>query len=106
MPTLANALKHSTLNEPNTITYEEDSEGGGGITTNHGPNTRVGLITHKAGNGIATRVNNLYSYLEINRRVRRGEEFSPQEAAANKSDLVLGTGSSEPVRASGEGAAD
>ncbi|KAF9654084.1 UDP-3-O-glucosamine N-acyltransferase [Thelephora ganbajun] len=66
MPTLANALKHSTLNEPNTINYKEEDDGK--ITTNHGPNTRVGLITHKAGDGIAARMNNLYDYLEVNRR--------------------------------------
>lgn len=71
MPTLANALKHSTLNEPGTITYKEDAEDDGEITTNHGPNTRVGLVVHKAGDGVAARANNLYSYLEINRRVRK-----------------------------------
>ena len=70
MPTLANALKHSTLNEPNTITYKEDAEQDGEIITNHGPSTRVGLTVHKAGDGIAARANNLYSYLDINRRVR------------------------------------
>ena len=69
MPTLANALKHSTLNEPNTITYEVEEDGR--VVTNHGPSTRVGLIVHKAEDGIAARVNNLYSYLDINRRVRR-----------------------------------
>jgi len=72
MPTLANALKHSTLNEPNTITYKEDPEDDGEITTDHGPSARVGLIVHKAGDGIAARANNLYSYLDINRRVREG----------------------------------
>ena len=72
MPTLANALKHSTLNEPNTITYEVEEDGR--VVTNHGPSTRVGLIVHKAGDGFATRVNNLYSYLEINRRVRRDNQ--------------------------------
>jgi len=74
MPTLANALKHSTLNEPNTITYKEEEDGR--ITTNHGPNTRVGLIIHKAGDGIAARVDNLYSYLDINRRVREEDYTS------------------------------
>lgn len=69
MPTLANALKHSTLNEPNTITYKEEDDGR--ITTNHGPSTRVGLVVHKAGDGIAARASNLYSYLDINRRVKR-----------------------------------
>lgn len=69
MPTLANALKHSTLNEPNTITYKEDPEDDGEVTTDHGPSTRVGLVVHKAGDGIAARANNLYSYLDINRRV-------------------------------------
>jgi len=54
------------LNEPNTITYEVEEDGR--IVTNHGPSTRVGLIVHKAGDGIAARVDNLYSYLEINRR--------------------------------------
>ena len=67
MPTLANALKHSTLNEPGTVTYEEEDDGG--ITTNHGPSTRVGLIVHRAGDGIAARANDLYNYLDINRRV-------------------------------------
>jgi len=65
MPTLANALKHSTLNEPNTVTYKEKEDGE--VVTNHGPNTRVGLIIHKAGDGAAAQANNLYSYLEINR---------------------------------------
>ena len=74
MPTLANALKHSTLDEPNTITYKEEEDSR--ILTNHGPNTRVGLIVHKAGDGIAARVNNLYSYLDINRRVREGDYTS------------------------------
>ena len=69
MPTLANALKHSTLNEPSTINYKEDEDGK--ITTSHGPNTRVGLVAHKVGDGIAARVNNLYNYLDINRRVRK-----------------------------------
>jgi len=68
MPTLANALKHSTLNEPNTVTYKEEEDGR--IITNHGPSTRVALITHKAGDGIAARADNLYNYLDINRRVR------------------------------------
>jgi len=69
MPTLANALKHSTLNEPNTITYNEDTEDDDETTTDHGPSPRVGLIVHKAGDGIAARADNLYSYLDINRRV-------------------------------------
>lgn len=73
-PTLANALKHSTLNEPKTITYKEEEDGS--ITTNHGPNTRVGLIVHKAGDEIAARANNLYSYLDINRGVRGGKYTS------------------------------
>ncbi|KAF9792874.1 UDP-3-O-glucosamine N-acyltransferase [Thelephora terrestris] len=66
MPTLANALKNSTLNEPGTVTYKEEDDGR--ITTNHGPSTRVGLIVHKAGDGIAARASNLYNYLDINRR--------------------------------------
>ena len=66
---LANPLKHSTLNEPGTITYEEEEDGG--ITTNYGPTTRVGLVVHKAEDGIAARANNLYNYLDINRRVRK-----------------------------------
>ena len=74
MPTLANALKHSTLNEPNTITYKEEEDGR--TTTNHGPNTRVGLTVHKVGDGIAARVENLYSYLDINRRVREEDYTS------------------------------
>ena len=70
---MANALKHSTVNEPNTITYKEDVEDDGEITTDHGPSTRVGLIVHRAEDGIAARAYNLYNYLDINRRVR-GEE--------------------------------
>lgn len=70
MPTLTNALKHSTLNEPDTIPYKEDTEDDEEITIDHGPNTRVGLIVHKAGDGIASRASNLYNYLDINRRVR------------------------------------
>lgn len=69
MPTLANALKHSTLNEPGTVTYKEEDDGR--ITSNHGPSTRVGLIVQKAGDGIAARASNLYNYLDINRRVRK-----------------------------------
>jgi hypothetical protein len=68
MPTLANALNHSTINEPGTVVYKEEDDGR--ITTDHGPSTRVGLIVHKAGDGIAARANNLYNYLDINRRVR------------------------------------
>ena len=64
-------MKHSTLGEPDTITYKEDAEGDGKITTNHGPNTRVGLIAHRAGDGLAARANNLYSYLDINRKVSK-----------------------------------
>jgi len=82
MPTLANALKHSTLNEPNTITYK-DPEGDGEITTNHGPSTRVGLIVHKAEDGIAARANNLYSYLDINRRVGRSNGLLQEATADN-----------------------
>lgn len=77
MPTLANALKHSTVNEPNTITYKEDAEDDGEITTDHGLSTRVGLIAHKAEDGIAARANNLYNYLDINRRVRGEEQIPP-----------------------------
>jgi len=73
MPTLANALKHSTLNEPNTVTYEEMEDGE--VVTNHGPNTRVGLVIHKAGDGTAARANSLYNYLEVNRRVRNQNQI-------------------------------
>lgn len=100
MPTLANALKHSTLNEPGTVTYKEEDDGR--ITTNHGPSTRVGLTVHKAGDGIAARANNLYSYLDINRRVRKE---TPQPAAADSPDLVSGPSSSEPNRGSSKGTA-
>ena len=70
MPTLANALAHSTLNEPGVVTYKEEEDGR--ITTNYGPNTRVGLVVHKSGDGTPVRANNLYSYLDINRKVRVG----------------------------------
>lgn len=68
MPTLANALKHSTLNEPGTVVYKEEEDGS--ITSDYGPSTRVGLVVQKARDGVAARASNLYDYLEINRRVR------------------------------------
>ena len=88
MLNLANPLKHSTLNEPGTITYEEEEDGG--ITTNYGPTTRVGLVVHKAEDGIAARANNLYNYLDINRRVRKNIQVSLRIAGTYDFDAVLG----------------